>query len=213
MGLPRFNAILLPTLAILIFAAPRLAFARNNEPRTFLEIGVVQSTPDFSSSEANVTNSSSTAKVSFAGGLFYEKPLLSWLKLETGGLMASRKFDLTATVNGTKVGSQNLATMLEVPLLLRLAFGRVLSLGAGPYYALSVGSRPPGTKTTEYGYMGSVRLYLSRKMPMGLFLDARASQTASNAATSPNQTLRFRDYMGFVGIEIPLGASVTKSSD
>ncbi len=181
--------------------------------------GLSRSTPD-------VTPVTLTYKArnSYAGGALLGLRYKRFFGIETGAIYANNKFgsDL-ANVDGVSVSGDTSFNSIQIPLLLRFTVLPLISFGVGGYYSmgigqvsetLSVGGAPAATatstyadaglKTSDYGFLGDVRIRLPLIPTFGFILDFRYLYGFGNLSADAAAKIYLTDMQAFAGLQFGL---------
>ncbi len=162
------------------------------------------------------TSTKYKAKLGFGGGAYVGVMLHPMFEIDFGALYMQRKFQYDAT-NGTVVNKFN---SLQFPVIARLNFMNMLSIGAGGYYAMAMGdigveATPTGGGTTtsttmtyansgyaksDYGLVGSVALYFPVGPMTRFILDGRYLLGLKDVNKNPAVTDKWRDLQVLAGL-------------
>ncbi len=126
--------------------------------------------------------------IGYQGGLLVEFPLSSRFGLELGALYQSLR--TTVTVSGTD--STSTSKNLQAPGLFRLWLGRVISLGVGGYYGLSLESG----NDTDGGLLGNLQFSLPLGGSSAFVVDGRYLYSLED----PGNLDRYTEVQAMIGI-------------
>ena len=156
----------------------------------------------------------SDPSLGYGGGLLIEFPFLSHFGFEIGGLYLQR-VESDSTLSPTLTTT---ATVLEVPVLLRIHLGQHFSFGAGGYYAYGLGNINYSDHTSgtyqdlkmnayDYGVVGSLGFALPLASTVSLIVDGRVTYGLSNSSTAAGISSAYLDFQGLAGLRF---GAVTK---
>jgi basic membrane lipoprotein Med (substrate-binding protein (PBP1-ABC) superfamily) len=162
------------------------------------------------SSPANGTADSSTAKMGYGGGFLIDSHMSRAVGFQWGVLYVDQKQDIT-TQSLTLERHQ-----AQIPLTLQFHLLPGLTIGAGGYYAHTIGDDTATNDSTgavanesdnylqyksyDMGAEGGVALHLPLSRSVHFLVDARYLQSFVNQDTSGTETTKPRGYQFMVGL-------------
>ncbi len=156
----------------------------------------------------------------YGGGIFLEEGLGSMFGIEIGGVYHPRKYELNSAILNQTV-TQN---MIQVPLVLRVHFGDLLSIAGGVYYGMYVGNvsynnaiggvsvassssySSANLSKTDYGFATSAGINLPITTSLKIGIEARYNMGMKNNNTTPSstQTMRFKELTAMAGLRFEI---------
>jgi hypothetical protein len=157
------------------------------------------------------------SKPAIAYGAFAGLSMLPGFQVESGFMLTPRKYRATDSTSGVADTTSN---QLIIPVLARFTALPLVSVGAGPYYAMGTGQvsttvtpvggsagdpvltdydSTGGIKKSGFGLMASARLEIPFLPTISLLADARYLLDLSNRSVDSADTLKFKDLQLLVG--------------
>ena len=193
------------------------------------EISKLTSDPSTTSVAGVSTTFSSASKQSYGLGMLLGMSVGPVIELESGLLLINRKYQLTTAANGKNQTDSYAQKAVQLPLLLRLHLGNLLSVGAGGYVAVGTGSvvdnndggftgQPKTTtgtyatqsiKNKDFGVMASAAINLPIAPMVSILFDARyildlSDVNASPTSSSPPVSHKYQDAQFLLGLQFGL---------
>lgn len=170
------------------------------------------------SSEPHEPGNTYAAKTGYGAGLLLELKLMPWLGLEGGFLMIPRAYQTTDLA--TNVTTRYSGKIYEIPALLRMHLGRLMSFGVGGYVAKASGELSTETTTGtavssgtttylarnqttgDFGALASLALYFRLGPVTYLTFDGRYTMGLRNNSTVAGSDRKFNDMQLLAGLQI-----------